>query len=93
MKTTSLTRRAASHSIENLEQRIAPAVFVSPNVVTYSDHDGDDVTIRISKPLFTAGNIANVFQFINDPARLDGPTPSPARTGLEGPRISSSCFL
>lgn len=38
--------------IELLESRIAPATFVSPYAVTYTDVDGDLVKIKSSKPLF-----------------------------------------
>src|SRR5262245_56019927 len=49
--------------VEHLENRLAPATLVSPNIVTYQDADGDAVTVKLSKPLFTAANVANAFHF------------------------------
>ena len=49
------------HTIELLEPRIAPAaIFVNPNVGTYTDEDGDRVTVRFSKPGLSAANIASI---------------------------------
>lgn len=45
--------------IEPLEDRIAPASLVGPNTVIYTDADGDSVTLKISKPLFTSAAVAN----------------------------------
>jgi hypothetical protein len=36
-------------SIEPLEPRIAPASLLSPGVVTYTDADGDSVTVKVNK--------------------------------------------
>ena len=54
MKTTSL--------IEPLEARIAPATlaFINPTTATYSDVDGDLVTVKFSKGILSAGNLADV---------------------------------
>src|SRR5947208_3534678 len=49
--------------IEPLEARIAPATLVSPTTVTYKDFDGDNVTAKISEPLFTAANVNDIFHF------------------------------
>src|SRR5262249_4304912 len=46
-----------------LERRDAPATFVSPTKLTYQDIDGDNVTVTLSKPLLTAGNLNSVFTF------------------------------
>ena len=61
--------------IEPLESRIAPATVLNPTTVVYSDVDGDDVTIHISKPLFTAENLDQVLLFSNSAARFDGSIP------------------
>ncbi|MEA3186514.1 MAG: hypothetical protein QOD99_344 [Chthoniobacter sp.] len=42
-----------SSVIEHLEVRIAPATLLNPTTVTFQDVDGDDVTVKLSKPLFT----------------------------------------
>ncbi len=50
-----------THYIELLEHRIAPAaVFVNPLIGTYTDEDGDLVSVRFSKPILTATNIASI---------------------------------
>jgi hypothetical protein len=69
-------------SIELLESRIAPAVILNPTTVTYSDVDGDDVTIHISKPLFTTENLNQVLFFSDSTARLDGSLPQALSTFL-----------
>jgi hypothetical protein len=61
-------RRSRRSSIESLEGRIAPAAIISGGQgISYTDGDGDHVTITFSKTLFTGGtastNLANVFTF------------------------------
>lgn len=52
--------------IEPLELRIAPAaVFVNATTVTYTDVDGDHVTVHSSKPIFNAG-LANITTTASD---------------------------
>jgi len=49
-------------NIEPLESRIAPAVVVNPlnpNVATYTDVDGDKVTIKVSIGTFTDANFTS----------------------------------
>lgn len=41
-------------SFEMLEGRIAPAILLNPSTVTFKDLDGDLVTVKFSKSLFTA---------------------------------------
>ncbi|HEX8297070.1 MAG TPA: hypothetical protein VF593_12265, partial [Chthoniobacteraceae bacterium] len=49
--------------IEPLEARIAPAaVFVNPNTATFTDVDGDLVTVKFSKPLLSAQNIGTILK-------------------------------
>ena len=56
--------------IEPLEGRIAPATLVSATVVSFTDLDGDAVTIRFSEPLFDpAKSIAE--NRLNDVFKLD----------------------
>lgn len=45
--------------IEPLESRIAPATLVNPTTLTFHDQDGDDVTLKFSKPVLTSIAIAN----------------------------------
>jgi hypothetical protein len=40
------------HSIEPLESRIAPATLVNPTTVSYTDLDGDAVTVKVSAGTF-----------------------------------------
>ena len=53
MKTTPPSARCVSHSIEILEARIAPAAMIAANKLsaTYSDVDGDLVTIKYTQPV------------------------------------------
>lgn len=50
-------------ALEGLEPRYAPATLVNPRTLTYQDVDGDQVQVQISKPLFQAATINNVFTF------------------------------
>jgi hypothetical protein len=45
-------------SFEMLEGRIAPAILLNPSTITFQDLDGDLVTVKFSKPLFTATGAA-----------------------------------
>src|SRR5271156_1090204 len=47
--------------IEPLEDRIAPAMILSPYTVTFQDGSGDTAVIRISKPLFKTVKSANKY--------------------------------
>jgi len=49
--------------IEPLEARIAPATLISATQISFLDKNGDIATVTISKPLFTAANVNNVFTF------------------------------
>jgi hypothetical protein len=60
------------NTIETLEQRIAPATLVNPTTVKFVDTDGDQVTLHISKPLFTAENFERVLSFAPGAASLPG---------------------
>lgn len=48
-----------NHFIEVLEARVAPATLVGHNIITYTDVDGDHVTVKFSKPLFADAAAAN----------------------------------
>jgi hypothetical protein len=49
--------------LEPLESRIAPATLISPHVVTYTDIDGDHVTVTSSLPIFNSTNASSVLHF------------------------------
>ncbi|MHA3770905.1 beta strand repeat-containing protein [Verrucomicrobiota bacterium sgz303538] len=56
--------------IEMLEGRIAPATLINPTTVVFTDVDGDHVTVKFSKPIFSqvesqdlATVLNNVFKF------------------------------
>ena len=52
------------NSLEPLESRIAPATLLPDlKTVTYQDVDGDDVTVKFSKPILTGGLETTVFTF------------------------------
>lgn len=48
---------------EPLEARIAPATLVNPTTVIFQDFDGDDVTLKLSKPLFDVVTLDAVLKF------------------------------
>ncbi|MBO0701067.1 MAG: hypothetical protein J2P46_21910, partial [Zavarzinella sp.] len=58
-----MTRQNLSLRLEPLEPRHAPATLVSPTTVTYQDADGDNVTVVLSRPVLTPGNVNTVFHF------------------------------
>src|SRR5262249_33073452 len=62
-KVATARRRRALPQLEQLEGRLTPAKLVSPTTVIFQDVDGDDVTVKISRPLFTANNVNNVLKF------------------------------
>ena len=73
------TQDVTLHEISALIGSSSPAPssakLVNSTTVTYTDTDDDHVTVKLSKPLLTAGNVNNVFKFdigmVNDgvPAR------------------------
>ncbi|MEO6569379.1 MAG: hypothetical protein ABIO94_11505 [Opitutaceae bacterium] len=66
------TRTASS--IELLEDRIAPASLLpGGKIVTFTDIDGDAVTVTLSKALLTAGNVGTVFKFTGSAFGDSGP--------------------
>lgn len=50
--------------IEPLESRVAPATLVNPTTVTFRDIDGDNVTIKVTKPIFTEANVNSLLGFV-----------------------------
>src|SRR4051812_21496410 len=54
---------SALRGFEQLESRDAPATLVNATTVPFQDVDGDDVTVKITKQLFWAATINNVFDF------------------------------
>jgi hypothetical protein len=56
-------QRYARPALQALETRETPATLMSPTMVTYQDTDGDNVTVRFSKPVLTAANVNTVFHF------------------------------
>jgi hypothetical protein len=55
-------RRVRIH-LEALEDRTLPATLVGPTTLTYQDIDGDMVRVSFSKPVLTADNVNDIFQF------------------------------
>lgn len=60
-----MRRHAARHlRCESLEDRQMMATLVTPTILTYQDIDGDDVTVKFSKPILTSQAQANaIFDF------------------------------
>jgi hypothetical protein len=67
-------------SVESLETRAVPATLVNPRTVTYTDFDGDLVTVAFSKPVLTAANVDTVFRFDNRGVDGDNSTPQQLQT-------------
>src|SRR5436309_9446565 len=61
--------------LESLESRLAPATLVNPTTLTYQDVDGDNVTVRFSKPVLSNVNADNVFFFDTGSVNGDNSTP------------------
>lgn len=57
------TGRRFQPCFDVLETRLAPATLVNPNTVIYRDQANQLVTVTISKPVFEAGTINDVFKF------------------------------
>jgi hypothetical protein len=58
------TSTFARNTVERLEDRIAPATLLpGGKVVTFTDGDGDAVTVKLSKPILTEANVGSIFQF------------------------------
>ena len=68
-------KKRTESSFEPLEGRIAPAVLLNPMTVLYTDTDGDLVTVKFSKAIFTAtgailnGQLDTVLKFKTGNAR------------------------
>jgi hypothetical protein len=61
-------------SLELLEDRIAPASLLpGGKVVKFTDFDGDLVTVKVSKPVFTDANVASIFAFAGSVFADSGP--------------------
>jgi hypothetical protein len=61
-------------SLEPLESRIAPAALLpGGKVVKFTDFDGDLVTVKVSKPVFTDANVAGIFSFAGSAFGDSGP--------------------
>jgi hypothetical protein len=64
MRPTRCFRRPSPLRLVELESRQTPATLVSPTTLTYQDVDGDNATVKLSKPLLTSATVAgNVFTF------------------------------
>lgn len=57
-KAATAKKKNTGSSFESLENRIAPAILVNATTVTYADLDGDLVTVKFSKPVFTGSPAA-----------------------------------
>jgi hypothetical protein len=62
--------RTVTSSLESLEGRISPAALINPTTLMFKDFDGDIVTVKLTKSVFSlstpGGNLANanaVFKF------------------------------
>ncbi len=65
---TRVPARKVGSSLESLEGRISPAALINPTTLMYKDIDGDTVTVKFTKSIFTTtpAGVAianNVFKF------------------------------
>src|SRR2546421_11916222 len=58
--------------LEPLEDRIAPATLIGHNTVTYTDIDGDLVTLKTSAPIFTTQNVNTILGFSSGANAVNG---------------------
>ena len=56
-------RRRSLPASDGLESRTLLASLVSATKLTYQDADGDSVTVTLSRPVLTAGNVNSIFTF------------------------------
>jgi hypothetical protein len=66
-------RERVRNGIEPLEGRIAPAVLVNAHLLTYTDENGDLVSVKFSKDIFDLSsftNLESVFKFTAGKAHL-----------------------
>lgn len=76
MKTSK--QKSTTLNVQQLEDRAVPADLVNATTLMYQDVDGDDVTVRFSKPILTTSNANTIFTFntgnvndsLNDPQQL-----------------------
>src|SRR5437870_5046298 len=55
--------RPLPSALEPLEMRIAPAMLINPMTVSYQDKDGDVVTVKATKAIFTQANLDTILKF------------------------------
>jgi hypothetical protein len=68
--------------VEPLEDRVAPATLISTHIVTYTDIDGDLVTIHSSKPLFVKANVNSILTFSTGTVVTTGTDTTPQQLQL-----------
>jgi hypothetical protein len=74
--------------IEPLEGRIAPAILLNASTLSYTDTDGDLVTVKFSKNIFQFGaagidaELAKVFKFDNGTAHVAATVDAPQQLRL-----------
>jgi hypothetical protein len=68
--------------IEPLEGRIAPAVLVNAHLLTYTDENGDLVSVKFSKDIFDLSSIAlpSIFKFNHGQAHVGSPNGTTSRS-------------
>jgi hypothetical protein len=76
-KQSTTARERVRSGIEPLEGRIAPAILVNAHLLTYTDENGDLVSVKFSKDIFdlssvaqVSASLANVFKFTEGSAHL-----------------------
>jgi len=65
MNPTPAPKEPKVRSIEPLEGRISPATLVNAQMISFTDLDGDLVTVHFSKAILTSSNVSEIFKFSN----------------------------
>lgn len=63
MKPAPAPKELKIRSIEPLEGRVAPATLINPQTISFTDLDGDKVTVHFSKAFLTTSNVGEIFKF------------------------------
>ena len=81
-KQSTAARERVRSGIEPLEGRVAPAILVNAHLLTYTDENGDLVSVKFSKDIFDLSsvtlptNLENVFKFTAGSAHLGPANPT-----------------
>src|SRR6516165_4765266 len=80
--------------LQELETRLVPATLVDPMTVTFKDADGHNATVSVSRPLFDAATVNQVFTFDTGSVNGDNSVPQQLQklnfTALNPPDVNGA---